>query len=293
MSPTEREHKQKEPKFTRGEKCIFTHIVITFILILILVIIYFVHLCLVSHKGNDIFKVTRRQHTSVKENTMNDYRGLGLVFLKKPLRALCNAILVQKRWSIAPGFCVSARSDPHLSEMLPFWTIKYRTDGDKAESGIIRTIVHSQFNNDDLNNNIGLFEHDAFSDLPLLAFATIPDISSEDEQISDQMGIASWNFISNPQVMHNDVIIKTEIVGRTSTEDCKMHVTPITDLRDHEFCVVVGKENDVVLVHGALLLYANSSVVGYFSWGSKQPGETPIVILNVTYFHDWIEYITT
>lgn len=50
-----------DTKFTRGEKCIFVHLIVTFLLIIILVIVYFVHLCLVDHRGSDIFKISRRR----------------------------------------------------------------------------------------------------------------------------------------------------------------------------------------------------------------------------------------
>lgn len=51
---------KSEMKFTRGEKCIFIHLVLTFVMIIILVILYFAHLCFVSHVGSDMFRVTRR-----------------------------------------------------------------------------------------------------------------------------------------------------------------------------------------------------------------------------------------
>lgn len=58
-------HTQRSPKkgskFTRGEKCIFVHLVITFSILVILLIIYFVHLCVVNHSEKSALQVSRRK----------------------------------------------------------------------------------------------------------------------------------------------------------------------------------------------------------------------------------------
>lgn len=63
MSP--REEVRKESKFTRGEKCLFIHLIVTFALILVLVLVYFGHLLRVPHGAGDALRVTRRsrQHS--------------------------------------------------------------------------------------------------------------------------------------------------------------------------------------------------------------------------------------
>ncbi|XP_072930684.1 uncharacterized protein [Epargyreus clarus] len=57
-----------EPKFTRGEKCIFIHLVLTFVMIMVLVIVYGLHLYLVSHTQYSIFN-TRRSISDPIQNS--------------------------------------------------------------------------------------------------------------------------------------------------------------------------------------------------------------------------------
>nr|XP_013189080.1 unnamed protein product [Amyelois transitella] len=185
---------------------------------------------------------------------MPNYKSLGLVFLKKPTRSLCNAILVQKRWSAAPGLCVAARSEPHLSDLLPYWAIKYKTEsGTFFELEIIRSITYPRFNKDDLDNNIGLFEHENFENVLMFTFPLNP-INLEDDQIANNMDIISWDLVSNSKgaiVPHNDVIMRTPIKGPMLYDDCRMYLSAISDLRGHEICVVVEKQSDVELVQSS------------------------------------------
>lgn len=58
------------------------------------------------------------------------YKELGIIFLyTHPVRKICNSILLREEWSVAPGHCVAARSDPDLAYLLPFWKIKYSHNG--------------------------------------------------------------------------------------------------------------------------------------------------------------------
>lgn len=60
---TRRTHRSptKVSKFTRGEKCIFVHLVITFSVLIILLIIYFAHLSMVNHSEKSALQISRRK----------------------------------------------------------------------------------------------------------------------------------------------------------------------------------------------------------------------------------------
>ncbi|XP_013146463.1 PREDICTED: uncharacterized protein LOC106109490 [Papilio polytes] len=153
----------KSSKFTRGEKCIFIHLILTFVLIILSIVIYFVHLCLINHPGNSYLN-TRRSvavREVFKEVTTPDYLPIGVLYLStNPIRAVCNTILFREKWSIAPAHCVIIRSDPSLVQLLPKWGIKFRTSDLKIiVTKIRRSIAHPHFNRDDFSNNIGLLEH--------------------------------------------------------------------------------------------------------------------------------------
>ncbi|XP_075990729.1 uncharacterized protein LOC142986243 isoform X2 [Anticarsia gemmatalis] len=152
---------ENQPKFTRGEKCIFTHIITTFVIIILLIIVYFVHLCMVKHTRNDAYKITRRayEHSWVDVGKL-DYQYVGMVYLNMSMPVVvCNVLLLHKRWSLGPGQCSSMRGEPNMSDYLPFWKIKYKIMEDYASSDIKRTLTHSRFNRADFDNNIGLIEH--------------------------------------------------------------------------------------------------------------------------------------
>lgn len=55
----------KDSKFTKGEKCIFAHLIITFAVLLVLVIIYCVHLYLVDHRMQSALS-TRRSGSHIE-----------------------------------------------------------------------------------------------------------------------------------------------------------------------------------------------------------------------------------
>ena len=52
-------------KFTKGEKCIFAHLIFTFSVILTVVIIYLIHLYVVEHDLKEVFN-TRRSFLAKK-----------------------------------------------------------------------------------------------------------------------------------------------------------------------------------------------------------------------------------
>ncbi|XP_013179250.1 PREDICTED: uncharacterized protein LOC106126261 [Papilio xuthus] len=153
----------KSSKFTRGEKCIFIHLILTFVLIILSIIIYFVHLCIINHPGNSYLNTRRlvSLQEGIKEITTPDYLPIGVLYLNtNPIRVICNTILFREKWSIAPAHCVIIRSDPSLAALLPKWEIKFKTADLKFKvTKIRRSIAHPHFNRDDFSNNVGLLEH--------------------------------------------------------------------------------------------------------------------------------------
>lgn len=47
------------PKFTKGEKCLFAHLVATFSLICLVTILYLIHLYFVNHNIHEVFNTRR------------------------------------------------------------------------------------------------------------------------------------------------------------------------------------------------------------------------------------------
>ncbi|XP_052751422.1 uncharacterized protein LOC113517208 isoform X3 [Galleria mellonella] len=238
---------KNKTKFTRGEKCLFIHITITFTLIIILLIVFFVHLCLVGHKGNEVFKISQRHAATDKPSHKLGLEGVGVVYLNiTPVRIICVSLLLRDRWSVAPGHCVSIRTEPEIANLLQAWKIRYRTNAYKdIETDIKTSLVHPHFNRDDFNNNIGLFEH------------------------------KSAIILSFYESVHSFVALNNKI-SFTNTPKYMKIVT--WDLQPSQ-----------QKVPGAVI-FINSKVLGFFSWGPKQAREEPIVILNIFFYRAWLKY---
>lgn len=63
-----------QPRFTKGEKCIFGHVVGTFILCLILILIYIIHLFAVRHTAYNSFSISRRHNGDMFDNSGRYHR---------------------------------------------------------------------------------------------------------------------------------------------------------------------------------------------------------------------------
>ncbi|XP_063373165.1 uncharacterized protein LOC134661144 isoform X2 [Cydia amplana] len=248
-------------KFTRGEKCLFTHLVVTFAILLLLFIVFVVHLYVVRHHGNEMFEGILRSRVGEEES---DSPPVGVVYVL-PDYYMCNSLLLRPRWSLAPAHCVAARSDPDLAYALPSWRITYEpnTDpsdesGDLSETLITRSVPHPHFNRDDFQNNIGLFQHEeAFQH----AFSNV------------------CHVVQNP-------------VQPLSPEKCKLYVSPVVDIRDYEHCVTMTERRNVSIAPGAVLAI-KSEFVGIFTWGDSKGRGLPFVILDLAHYKDWITHIVS
>ncbi|RVE50704.1 hypothetical protein evm_004614 [Chilo suppressalis] len=153
MSPST----QSRGSFTRGEKCLFVHVVVTFTLVLALVVAYFCHLCLVRHHAGDQFRVTRRKAGETGKEVWGQVCA-GVVSVGA--RAACGCVALRARWSVAPARCVAAQNHPSLASLLLTWNVRYLpAEGYNQETGIVKGIVHTHFNKDNSKNDIGLFQH--------------------------------------------------------------------------------------------------------------------------------------
>nr|XP_026500283.1 uncharacterized protein LOC113403875 [Vanessa tameamea] len=150
------------PKFTKGEKCIFAHLVLTFSLTLLVTLIYLVHLFLVDHNVHEVF-ITRKYFADNNDYPELDTVPIGQLFIKvNPIINICNIMLLAPGWSVGPGHCMAMRSDPELSHLLFAWRIKISEILNTtlyADVTIKRSIVHPHFNRDTFANNIGLVQH--------------------------------------------------------------------------------------------------------------------------------------
>ncbi|XP_034839669.2 uncharacterized protein [Maniola hyperantus] len=148
-------------KFTRGEKCILAHLVLTIVVIIVLLIIYLIHVLVVDHSGPSSVFDTRRVLLP-SDNGLHKF-PVGLLYYVNvtPIRNICNTLLLTQEWSVSAGHCVAMRVDPGLSNLLYDWRIKYSYDieGNK----IIRSIVHPHFNRDTFADNVGLIQHNPLS----------------------------------------------------------------------------------------------------------------------------------
>ncbi|XP_063633121.1 uncharacterized protein LOC134804109 isoform X2 [Cydia splendana] len=248
-------------KFTRGEKCLFTHLVVTFAILVLLFIVFVVHLYMVRHHGNEMFEGILRRRVAEEES---DSPPVGVVYVL-PDYYMCNSLLLRPRWSLAPAHCVAARSDPDLAYALPSWRITYVANtgssdesDDFSESLITRSVPHPHFNRDDFQNNIGLFQHEA----------------------------AKHRVFSNVcHVVHNPV-------QPLAPDQCKMYVSPVVDIRDYEHCVTMTERKNVSIAPGAVLAM-KVEFVGIFTWGDSKGRGLPFVILDLAHYKDWITYIVS
>ncbi|XP_026757601.3 uncharacterized protein LOC113517208 isoform X2 [Galleria mellonella] len=285
---------KNKTKFTRGEKCLFIHITITFTLIIILLIVFFVHLCLVGHKGNEVFKISQRHAATDKPSHKLGLEGVGVVYLNiTPVRIICVSLLLRDRWSVAPGHCVSIRTEPEIANLLQAWKIRYRTNAYKdIETDIKTSLVHPHFNRDDFNNNIGLFEHKSAIILSFYEFHSFVALNNKISftNTPKYMKIVTWDLQPSQQKGdYRSIIMNTNIVKGMSLEQCRQTMSPIVELRNNEFCVMIDRKSKTVIVPGAVI-FINSKVLGFFSWGPKQAREEPIVILNIFFYRAWLKY---
>ncbi|XP_072930683.1 uncharacterized protein [Epargyreus clarus] len=237
-----------EPKFTRGEKCIFIHLVLTFVMIMVLVIVYGLHLYLVSHTQYSIFNTRRSisdpiQNSRKREINVPEIPLVGYLFLNLTIpKIICNTLLLRRRWSLCPAHCVVMRAEPELAHLFFSWAIKYRIFTDSSGSVMIstrvrRSIAHPYFDRDSFANNIGLLEHT--ESLPTQAI-TLNNAAVNYVSPSSKMFIVGWE----PNVIeHNE--------------------------------------------YGAVI-FNNTKPIGFFSWGESIQTELPLVIVNDTLFQDWL-----
>ncbi|XP_073960510.1 uncharacterized protein [Choristoneura fumiferana] len=278
-------------KFTRGEKCIFAHLIVTFVLLIVLLIIYFIHLWLVKHNGNQAYATYLRSSDINPEDIRPEYHPVGLVYADTNT-FMCNCLLIRYRWSLAPGHCVAARSDPDLADVLPRWRIKYRTRSDSiaanfSETAIKRSIAHPHFNNDDFSNNIGLFQHDVSIPIFSYMFPNQFQLSASSlKTFKDDLELIGWEESWQPPDGH---ILETS-VRPVTLEKCTRYVSPIVDLRNYEYCVKPAVRRNATIVPGAVLSM-NSKLMGLFSWGDTSGSATPFIIIDIVNFKDWIEHV--
>ncbi|PZC75209.1 hypothetical protein B5X24_HaOG206564 [Helicoverpa armigera] len=253
----------KPAKYTRGEKCLCAHIVITLAVVAILTIVYIVHLFLVTHKEYyDAFKITRRAYDpSISGLSISDYQSIGVAYLNTtPVTTVCVTLLLHARWSLAPAQCTSMRDDPDMALYLYSWNIKYKINGKHINSDIKRTLTHSHFSREDYHNNIGLFEHE--------------------EPINKKM-----YYVGDT----SDSVVNA--VRPIYSYKCAIYADPIVQLRDYEFCVAFEQDGPIA-DHGAMLVM-NSTIIGFFSWGDIKGKGVPLIILNIIHFREWFESIVS
>ncbi|XP_037299931.1 uncharacterized protein LOC115452059 isoform X2 [Manduca sexta] len=243
-----------QAKFTRGEKCIFVHLIITFIILLVMIIIYVIHLGLVKHQGNEIFRITRRSFANDKNSITSgksiSYYFVGAVYLHvTPKKLVCNALLLSRHWSLAPAHCVSIYSEPDMINLMTSWRIKYKfQESEIKETEIKRNIVHSQFSRDDFRNNIGLFEH-------------VRQILSS-EYIELKQSLKTNEFLlrlrwNNRNIVNwdNNVVLRDKFLEKNintispvSRQKCNEYISPvIKELRNYEFCVFLTSRKEIVI----------------------------------------------
>ncbi|XP_061723522.1 uncharacterized protein LOC133529709 isoform X1 [Cydia pomonella] len=279
-------------KFTRGEKCLFTHLVVTFAILLLLFIVFVVHLYLVRHHGNEMFEGILRRGVADEQS---DSPPVGVVYVL-PDYYMCNCLLLRPRWSVAPAHCVAARSDPDLAYALPSWRITYEPNidtsdesDDFSETRIARSVPHPHFNRDDFENNIGLFQHeDALHHV--FSNSYMSDVSLNDYTLrtnANDLKLISWE---DSWHLHGHVVQNP--VQPLSPEKCKLYVSPVVDIRDYEHCVTMTERRNVTIAPGAVLAI-KSEYVGIFTWGDSKGRGLPFVILDIAHYKDWITYIVS
>ncbi|KAF9421977.1 hypothetical protein HW555_002197 [Spodoptera exigua] len=279
-------------KFTRGEKCLFIHLIVTFSLLLLMIIIYFVHLCLVNHTKSDALKIYRRSYDkSLTDLPLSDYQSVGVMFLNTtPPIVVCNTLLLGKRWSLAPAQCTSMRDDPNMLDHLRQWKLKYKFDGKQTNTDVKRTLTHSQFSRGDYQNNIGLFEH--VDPIERSSYYVAPkNFFIDDKTLQkyfEQMSIIDWDVHFSEKGDTSDSI--TNPVIPILSDKCEMYANTIVGkIRNYEFCVTF-KNNSGLADHGAMFVM-NAKIIGFFSWGDRRGKGMPLIILNILPFREWFESI--
>ncbi|OWR54872.1 hypothetical protein KGM_206805 [Danaus plexippus plexippus] len=269
-------HLNSGSEFTRGEKCIFTHLVLTFCLIFVSVMIYLIHLYLVSHTINTVFNTRRRASTYPQFDAV----PIGVIYLNStPVRRICNTLLLKSHWSLGPGHCVALMSHPDLSHLLLDWRLKYRYNNDVK---IKRTVVHPHFDTGTYENNIGVI---------------LPNINYEklygDVNNKGNLMIVTWQP-GAPLFEDWSNTVGAFPVQLMSQKDCKIEMAPIVDVRSYEMCAVFEKAIYTSVEHGSLAIQMDSfEVVGLVTWGEKLYRTYPLVILNVSYFKEWLDVAIT
>ncbi|KAJ8737851.1 hypothetical protein PYW08_000446 [Mythimna loreyi] len=280
----------KPPKFTRGEKCLFVHLLVTLGIIILMIITYFVHLCVVNHTRNSEV-IPSMPIYDQNSPYLSEQEYVGVMFVNAtPPTVICNTLLLAKRWSLAPAQCTSMRDDPDLSIYLLHWTIKYKINGKHSHTSIKRTLTHSQFSRGNYQNNIGLFEH-AEPIYKEQYYVAPKDIVVDDESLEKyqkEMAIIDWevNFSQKGDVSGS---IENKVRPILSYK-CGIYANSIVELRPYEFCVNF-QENKPIADHGAVFVM-NSKIIGFFSWGDIEGRGVPLIILNILHFREWFESIT-
>ncbi|XP_052746786.1 transmembrane protease serine 2-like [Bicyclus anynana] len=159
------------PKFTRGEKCIVAHLILTIAVTIVLLIVYLAHIFVSDHSGSigafdtrrslslrviftlQYFSFPATDHTELRKVPIGSFYFVNV----SAVRSVCNTLLLTPEWSASAGHCVALRSDPHLSYLLFNWRIKYPYDDPGLK--ILKSIVHPHFNRDSYDNNVGLMQH--------------------------------------------------------------------------------------------------------------------------------------
>ncbi|XP_061382520.1 uncharacterized protein LOC116778148 isoform X2 [Danaus plexippus] len=320
-------HLNSGSEFTRGEKCIFTHLVLTFCLIFVSVMIYLIHLYLVSHTINTVFNTRRRASTYPQFDAV----PIGVIYLNStPVRRICNTLLLKSHWSLGPGHCVALMSHPDLSHLLLDWRLKYRYNNDVK---IKRTVVHPHFDTGTYENNIGVIRHNDLSSLQtyncyynmalyttdvtkfavfiiayhnmlfsymhrtLIRKLRVPNINYEklygDVNNKGNLMIVTWQP-GAPLFEDWSNTVGAFPVQLMSQKDCKIEMAPIVDVRSYEMCAVFEKAIYTSVEHGSLAIQMDSfEVVGLVTWGEKLYRTYPLVILNVSYFKEWLDVAIT
>ncbi|KAF9799243.1 hypothetical protein SFRURICE_006503 [Spodoptera frugiperda] len=146
MPPTNSEN--SKATFTRGEKCLFMHLIVTFSLIILLIIIYFIHLWAVSHTKTDVLKIYRRSYdrnTNVKRTlthshfSRDDYKNnIGLFEHADPIE--------RKQYYVVPkNFFVNDETLQRYVQQMSIidWDIHFSEKGDTSVSitNLVRPIL--------------------------------------------------------------------------------------------------------------------------------------------------------
>ncbi|XP_039763736.1 uncharacterized protein LOC120636355 [Pararge aegeria] len=180
---------ESQPNFTKGEKCILAHLVLTIGGSIVLLIIYLVHIFNIKHSESTGAFDTRRTLSQ------KDYSSLqvpiGLLYVNATIvRNICNTLLISQGWSISTGHCIAMRSDPDLSHLLYEWRLKYPYNN--ATLKIIRSIVHPHFKRDTFANNVGLIQHNPVKEYERYKVPKIYENRFNDIE-ENKLAILSWD----------------------------------------------------------------------------------------------------